>query len=497
MVLAAACGKDDITYVDASQFDNIDNITFDRTVNVTFLSSGATVDYSASDFTYDIDGAGVTITNNSSEKIYYRLSGSTADGYFKVYSSTPQAIELNGVNITNPSGAAINVQGPTEHPGRGCRAYMVLSGSNSVADGSTYSTPSDEDEKGAIFAEGILSFSGNGSLTVTAIGKSGIASDTYVHMMGGTVTVNCSTAVSVSSSDTLKPACVKSQDSFIMTSGTLTVTASGTGGKGISGDGTAIFRGGSVNVTVTGSNYGSSSSGGGPGPGRSNNSSSSSVAAKGIKFDGNITISGGSLTVSAASHEGIESKGTISITGGEVYCYSAADDAINSASDFTIDGGFVYAYAPENDGLDANGDFYVNGGVVYAIGASSPEVAIDANTEESKTLYINGGTLIAIGGLESGAELKQSCYQASSWTANTNYTLTVGSTTYSFTTPASGGTGMVVSGASTPSLSKGTIVSGGISYANGAIVVGGTVSGGTTQSLSSYSGGNGGNGPGH
>lgn len=77
--------------------------------------------------------------------------------------------------------------------------------------------------------------------------------------MEGTVTVNTTTAVTVSAGDTLKPACLKANDYIKVTGGTLNLTSSGTGAKGISCDGYGIFQGGIVNVTVTGSNYGSSS----------------------------------------------------------------------------------------------------------------------------------------------------------------------------------------------------------------------------------------------
>lgn len=504
LTLLAACGKDEINYIDATQFDQIDNVSFDRTVTVTFSSSGVSVTGAPDDdFSYSVSGGGVTIVNDGGEAIRYELNGSTGDGYFKVYSYTTMAIVLNSVSITNPSGAAINVQGPSSKPSQGRRAYLVLNGSSTLADGTGYSTDSDEDEKGAVFAEGIIAISGSGSLTVTATGKSGIASDTYVHLISGTVTVNCSTGATVSNGDTLKPAAVKSQDSFIISGGSLQANATGTGAKGLSGDGTAVFRGGTVNVTASGSNFGSKAAkegpGGGPGGG-GDSGSSDGVSAKGIKFDGAITVSGGTVKVSASSHEAMESKSSITISGGEVYACSSSDDAINSAADFTITGGYVYAYAPNNDGLDANGDFYLNGGVVYAIGASSPEVAIDANTEESKQLYVNGGTLIALGGLESGAELNQSCYQASSWSTNTWYALKVGSTYYAFKTPASGGSGIVVSAASTPSLYSGGSTGSGDTYFDGLMVVGsGSYNGGSQVTLSSYSGGNsgGGNGPGH
>ncbi len=132
---------------------------------------------------------------------------------------------------------------------------------------------------------------------------------------------------------------------------------------------------------------------------------------------------------------------------------------------------------------------------MYAIGSNSPEVAIDANTEEGYKLYVQGGTLVAVGGLERGSSLAQSCYSANSWTPNTWYALKVGSETYAFKTPASGGTPLVVSGSSTPTLKSGVSVSGGSTLFNGMFVEDGTVSGGTTVSLSSYTGGNGG-GPG-
>lgn len=195
--------------------------------------------------------------------------------------------------------------------------------------------------------------------------------------------------------------------------------------------------------------------------------------------------------------EGIETKQELSITGGEVAAY-AYDDAVNSKSTMTISGGTVYAHGQHNDGLDANGNCYIKGGAVYAICSGSPEVAIDANTEGGCKLYVTGGTVVAVGGLENGSSLTQSCYQASSWSANTWYAMTVGSDTFAFRTPSSGGSGLVVSAASQPTLLSGVSVSGGTSYFGGLANSGGTVNDGTSVSLSSYTGGNPmGGGPGH
>ena len=531
-VMLVGCEKDNIIWIDPIEDDVIvTDVDFSMTVNVVFSTTGsATVSGTNDDFDVTINGNDVTIVYSGDSTVLYSLSGTTSDGFFKLYSETLQGIALNNVKITNPNGAAVNIQGPKSEPNDGSPTYLIVKGSNTLADGTSYTaTPANEDEKAAIFSEGSMVFSGNGSLTVNATGKSGIISDEFVYfrssptikvgssaghgirgkdyvvITGGTMDVSVSadtkkgigsdgyvqidggtTTIQVTGNAAYDnegnaysgTAGIKADASFKMNGGVLTITNSGTGGKGINSNGAGYFNGGTVKITTTGADY-----------------TTGDIAAKGIKFDGNLVFAGSIVAVNCASNEGIESKGTITVSGGEVYSYSATDDAINSGSTFTISGGYVCGYAPNNDGMDANGNFYITGGVVYAIGARSPEVAIDANTEEGYKLYVQGGTLVAIGGLERGSTLTQSCYSANSWTPNTWYSLKVGSETYAFKTPASGGTPLVVSGASTPTLKSGVSVSGGNTLFNGMFVEDGSVSGGTAVSLSSYTGGNGG-GPG-
>ena len=268
---------------------------------------------------------------------------------------------------------------------------------------------------------------------------------------------------------------IKADSIFTINAGELWLKSTGSGGKGINVDTDAYFCGGSVYIITEGGQFAS-------------NGDTSSP--KGIKVDGDINISGGRIWVrtSGENGEGIESKSEINITGGEVACY-AYDDAINSKGDMTISGGYVYAHGQTNDGIDANGNCYIKGGTVYAIASGSPEVAIDANTEEGKKLYISGGTVVAIGGLEQGSSLTQDCYQAQSWSKNTWYALTIDNSTFSFKTPSNGGSGIVVSGSSQPTLKSGVSVSGGTSYFGGLANDGGTVSGGSNVELSSYTGG--------
>ena len=414
------------------------------------------------------------------------------------------------INVTSAAGDGIN-----------CGQFFLMeSGSVSISgtaddgiqcdldgDTNTGETADHEDEdSGNIYISG-----GTIDIAVTADAAKGIKCEGDMQISGGDITVRTSGDGLWDSTKqkTKASACLGADGNITISGGTINLTSTGAGGKGVNADGAFTATGSTMIIKTSGNAVVASSSG-----------TLSTVASsqqldrydsdyksspKGIKVDGTITISDNaviSVTTTGAGGEGIESKTSIGITGGQV-TVNASDDAINASyntdtngsGDLTISGGYVYARSTGNDGMDANGNVYIKGGLVYAIGASSPEVAIDANSEQQKKLYVTGGTIIAIGGLESGAQLSQSCYQASSWSKNAWYAITVGSETFAFKTPASGGSTLVVSGASQPALKSGVSVSSGTGIFDGAGYLNPTVSGGTSVSLSSYSGG-GGSGPG-
>lgn len=463
-----------------------------------------------------VNGNHVTANHGETKKVCYIVSGTTANGSFTVVGDKKYAVKLKDVNITNPDSAALNLLS-------GKRAFIILADgtANTLTDG-TGGT-----QKGALYCKGKLLFNGNGELSVTGNTNNGIHSADYIlfnkgnniyvkstanhgikandgiFINGGILNVevtaaaakgiNCESHIIVNGGRTTVlttgggaydseereakgAAGIKTDSTLTVNGGELLLKSTGAGGKGLNVDMEAAFNGGRVYVITSGSQY------------KSNNDTSSP---KGIRADGNITVAGGQIWVrtSGTCGEGIETKKELNITGGEVASY-AYDDAINSKSTMTISGGYVYAHGRNNDGLDANGNCYVKGGTIYAICSGSPEVAIDANTEGGYKLYVEGGTIIAVGGLENGSQLTQSCYQ-SSWSANTWYSLTVDGSTFSFQTPSSGGSGLVVSGASQPTLKSGISVSGGTSYFGGLGIADGSVSGGSTVSLSSYTGGSG------
>ena len=450
-----------------------------------------------------VKGGHVTVNHGSEKKICYVVSGTTTNGSLTVLGEKKFAVKLSGVSITNPDSAAMNLLSDK-------RAFILLADgtTNTLADAAGGS------QKGALYCKGKLLFNGSGTLSVTGSTNNGIHSADYiifnkgnnvyvkstanhgikandgVFINGGILNVevsaaatkgiNCESHIIVNGGRTTVlttgngmydtedreakgAAGINTDSTFTINAGELWLKSTGSGGKGINADGAANFNGGRVMIVTTGGQF---------------SGSGDTSSPKGIKVDGKLTVTGGKIWVRTSGNngEGIETKSTLTVTGGEVASY-AYDDAINSKGDMTVSGGYVYAQGQHNDGLDANG-------------SGTPEVAIDANTEGGKKLYVTGGTIVAVGGLESGASLTQACYQ-SSWSANTWYALTVGSDVFSFQTPSSGGSGLVVSGASQPTLLSDISVSGGTSYFGGLSIMGGTVSGGSSVSLSSYSGGNG------
>ena len=381
-------------------------------------------------------------------------------------------------------------------------AYLAANGAAGMPKRAADSSDHEGEDSGNVYIEG-----GTIKINTSGIAAKGIKADGSIYVYDGTIDITTSGKGKWDSTDmeTKAASCLNSDANTVISGGTLTLKSTGSGGKAINSDGTLTISGGTIVAATTGGLYYNNGSTENTNyTGNTDNVNSSYYSSpKGIKVDGAITISGGNTNVSTTGRnaEGIESKSTITISNGQV-TVNSYDDGINSAGDLTVTGGYVYARATNNDGMDSNGNTYIKGGLCYAIGANSPEVAFDANSEEQKKLYVQGGTVIAVGGLESGASITGgTCKQASSMSANTWYALyDNGTLVAAFLTPtissSSGGGNrpggssssgkLVVYTAGTPTLSSGVTVSGGTEYFAGAAKIGGTVSGGSSVTLSNY-----------
>ncbi len=538
---------------DPGSDDDISTTAFKGKITVTFSQTG---DAAVTGDTYGyvtVDGNKVTVNNTGGEVLIYELTGTTSNGYFKVYGAKKQAIVLNGASITNPDGAALNNQNKK-------RTFIVVKGTNTLSDGAAaaYAAEGEEDLKAVLFSESQLIFSGSGLLTVHALnaqGKAGISSDDYIRLMdsptikvdagskagngfkgkdyvqlssgslvvsiaaamakgistddyvlveGGTHMVTSTGGVAYDDEDAeyTGTSCVKADNYFAMTGGSLTLKNTGDGGKGI--------RAGSYDFDETNHTLTDSHLSGGTLTVTTTGREVNDVSAKGIKIGwvtktgsgdhatvtgnaGNLTIDGGVISVNSTTGEGLEVKGNLTFNGGQTHVTSASEDAINCQGDMTVNDGFVFAFSSGNDAMDSNGDTKLSGGYVMAICTrGTPEVAIDANTEGGKKLYINSGaTLVAFGGLESGYSASQSVY-AMSGTAGAWNALHNGQSCFAAFKAPAGISSFIVSAPALSGGYKGVSVSGE-SRCNGVWAVSG-ISGGSAVTLSNYSGGNGGPG---
>lgn len=438
------------------------------------------------------------------------------------------------INVTSAQGDGIS-----------CNQYFLMeSGSVNISgtsddgiqcdlDGtaSTGITEDHEDEDtGNIYISG-----GNITITSSALAAKGIKSEGDIYISDDAiinVTVSGNGKWDDEDLETSAACGISADGNITITNGTISLIATGSGGKGIKCDGILNVSGGNINVETSGQLYYSNGTTENHNyTGNTDNVNNDYYSSpKGIRvgvktengntytYSGGIVISGGKIKVSTngTNGEGIESKNTLEISGGEIYV-NAYDDGINAGQDVNITGGYIYSRSTNNDGMDANGNFYINGGLVYAIGSRVPEVALDANTEEGKRLYINGGTVIVVGGMEQGASLAQTCYQTSSVNNNTWYSLAYGNEVIAFLTPetTSGGgpfggpgggpggnpgggpggnttNGLIISTPTTPTLSSGVTVSSGEGIFEEKCYLDANVSGGNTVSLTNYgnSGGN-------
>ena len=415
-------------------------------------------------------------------------------GTLNVYGNTAHAIKSGDyISVKN---LTLNVLSSVKDA-ISCNGYFLMkSGTVSISgvgddgiqcdlDGteSTGETADHEDEdSGNIYLEG-------GTLTISSSATAGKGVKAAGDMRVGDITINATMtgagAWDEDDKDTKGAAGLSADGNITIDGGTLTLKATGTGGKGMKCDGTLTVNDGTINATATGSKYtytysGTSYSsspkaikagvrtedtsaarsyapggggfgpggGGGFGPGGGGNNNTKYV------YTGGIVINGGTINAKSTNHEAIESKSTLDITGGYVYA-EAGDDAINSASDFTITGGYVMGNSSGNDGLDANGNFYIKGGCVFDVASRSPEVGIDANTEGGYKLYITGGNVVAIGGLESGSSTTGVTTKSTSYSKGSWYTLSSGSTavlTFKVPSNSSMGTSMAICTSGTPSV---------------------------------------------
>ena len=375
----------------------IDSITFGEDSETVLVEYNGTTAYVTNPYAFDgvsvsVNGADVVVNSTiEDQKIDYELSGTTTDGMFKIYGEYKFNLILNGVDITNGDGPAINIQ-----TGKKCDLTLEEGTENSLADGSSYSD-SDEDQKGALFSEGQIIFQGTGSLTVTSNAKHAICSDDYISIEEGTITV------SGAAKDGLH-----ANDYFEMSGGTLNVTATGDGID--SEEGYVLISGGDI-TTIN-----------------------ESDDVKGIASDSILTITGGTIvmTVDGDQSKGLKSGQSMYLEGGDITINTSGNAVLESSGS-----GYDPSYCTA---IKCNGDFYAKGSnvTIKSTGKGGKGISCDSN------ISITSGT-ISVTTSGSGATYKNSsgvsdAYNATCITSDGDIAILAGTVTAS--SSGSGGKGI-------------------------------------------------------
>lgn len=300
-----------------------------KEVTVTFTKDGVTF---SDEKNLDVEKHGGHVVIKSEKKRIYRLTGTCEDGSVKIYSDKKYGIILDGLHLTNPNGAAINLQKSiTEGSGKRCYLMIAAGTDNVLTDGAAYTnTVAGEDEKGCIFSEGkLLIGHANigtstgplhvGRLTVNAYGKNAIACDDYVYLHQ-----YCNIRINAWNGNG-----IKTNDGIYIGGGVCNVMLYGDGAKGLTTEGEIAISGGRIAIVNDG---------------RAMVEAADTSYAACIKCDSTMTVSGGAVIMRSCKDkgsEGIICKQKISISDGMVraYCY---DNCLKAQSAYIADERLVY-----------------------------------------------------------------------------------------------------------------------------------------------------------
>ncbi len=333
------------------QTADIDSITIVKQVNVIYDGNTATVDLgNATDITYQIDGAHVTLTNtNTTEEMEVELSGTSNDGSFTYVGSYKCKIHLSGVNLTSTRGAAIDIQD-------GKRIDLILTEGTT----NTLTDCTDGEQKAALYCKGHMEVAGAGSLTVAGNTKHAIATNEYMLVKKSVGSITITKAVSDG---------IHAEQYFQMNGGTLNI--SGTGGDGIQAEmtndatdeynGYLFIKGGTINMTVAADDV------------------------KGIKSDKQMSITGGTINidVTGAGSKGIKTDDTLIVKEED----GAISITINATGSRYTDP--VTKESSRCMGINVGTDLYVYSGTisVSATGSGSKSIKV------ANTYYAYGGSV--------------------------------------------------------------------------------------------------------
>jgi uncharacterized repeat protein (TIGR02543 family) len=341
---------------------------------------------------HEVSGEHVKLTvsyfyGNSSVELRIIVSGTAKNGSLWVEDMNElgyrKTLYLNGADITNLTGSAINIQSKKRtdvHLVGSCERKNAINGRGIEGAAGAKSS------KGALFSEGSLVFVGSGSLEVRSKERHAIVSDAFVELNGGNVIIYESAGDGIHanerivvSSGSLQIKCVgdaiQNERAYpiAIVGGKVTIRTTGTKGHGIVSDSGDIVISDSVSrpdvdISLVGNgskglrSHGKVTVNGGGitlvAYGARESVADDTSSAAGIKADGNVEIKKGTLTVKVKraneNGKGINVDGNVTVSGGTTDIESDGD-GVKVRGSFSISAGNLKARSTHKKDIDCGG----------------------------------------------------------------------------------------------------------------------------------------------
>lgn len=388
-----------------------------------YTTSGTTRTYSLTNVTSQYGG-----TSDLSEDTgtSYNASGIKADGNVTIEAGTVGVKNSGAMSKSIKSKATVTINGGDINL-KPSGAMMVINNDASYSSG----------------VKTVSFVMNEGTLTITPTGVAGKGiSATTITTNGGTLTITSSSgSQNAGTNDAYTAKAMKADGNMALNAGNITLSMTGTGGKGIKVNGAytqgrSDGTGPTLNISTTGTAAGTSSGGGGWGGGGGKQDYYG--CAKAIKVMGAVNVYGGTTDIYTKNggSEGLESKTGINIAGGMHY-FKCEDDCMNSSGPIVFNGGTTVCWSTGNDAVDSNstaaGAITIgNGNILAYTTKGGAEEGLDCDNN-SRIRITGNGTAISAGGSQGGGSSNNTISGASqgysfvtssvSYSANTYYTL--------------------------------------------------------------------------
>lgn len=313
-----------------------------------------------------VDGARVTVTSTIDREVVYVLKGQSDDAMLKLYGDADYELCLNGVDISSTDGAPLNLQSKAT-----AKITLADGTVNRIADSKDYTKVDGESMKACLYAEGAIFFDGEGSLDVNAVYKHGVHSSKGIEVNGGDITVVCTDSDAVRTADyfrfndgrlSLTPAddAVDGDKGVIeINGGEIVATIAADKAKAFKCDGDMTVTGGRVSLTLTGNVV---------------VEDGDTSYCSGFKGKSNMTISGGEIDIvhSGSAGKGISVDCDLLISGGKITMELTGDGGTYTDADGVVD-----SYSAT--GIKVDGNMTLQGGNITCScsGSAGKGISVD------------------------------------------------------------------------------------------------------------------------